>query len=48
MLVIESNILIVNEILLVSDKRFGVSFYASESASSDGKYYCSPAQPGLG
>ena len=42
MLVIESNILIVNEILLMSDKRLGVSFYASETASLDGKYYCYP------
>ena len=42
MLVIESNILIVNEIWLMSDQRIGVSFYASETASLDSKYYCYP------
>lgn len=26
----------------MSDKRLGVSFYASETASLDGKYYCYP------
>ena len=40
--VIESNILIVNEIWLLSDQRIAVSFCASEPASVDGKYYCYP------